>query len=223
MPMPQTRRAIHGPSITLHRRGLMGLLTFSSSNPYLWRNQRTIEGAGTVIGNWEGSRIVGRYGPDGSVGPAGMDSIDGADGTDGGPGDDGRAKEFIFARTSNANSPSSPSNSWSFDNPSSPWFDGAPNLSSSNPYLWRNQRTIEGDGSVIGNWEGSRIVGRYGTDGTDGLDAIDGADGTDGHPGDDGRAKEFIFARTSNANAPNSPSNSWSFDNPSSPWSDGGS
>ena len=59
------------------------------------------------------------------------------------------------------------------DNPSSPWSDGAPNLSSSNPYLWRNQRTIEGAGTVIGNWEGSRIVGRYGTDGTDGLDAID--------------------------------------------------
>ena len=63
----------------------MGAPNLSSSNPYLWRNQRTIEGAGTVIGNWEGSRIVGRYGPDGSVGPAGMDGIDGADGTDGGP------------------------------------------------------------------------------------------------------------------------------------------
>ena len=195
----------------------------SSSNPYLWRNQRTIEGAGTVIGNWEGSRIVGRYGPDGAVGPAGLDAIDGADGTDGHPGADGRAKESIFARTSTPNSPSSPSNSWSFDNPSSPWSDAAPNLSSSNPYLWRNQRTIEGAGTVIGNWEGSRIVGRYGPDGAvgpAGLDAIDGADGTDGHPGADGRAKESIFARTSTPNSPSSPSNSWSFDNPSSPWSD---
>ena len=162
------------------------------ATPFLWRVQRPIVGTpemGVAIdGSFGPPRIIGRYGADGLV------------------------KESIFAVTSTPNAPTAPSNSWDFDNPSSPWFNGAQNVTEMNPYLWRNQRTIEGGGNGHrGTGRAHESSGVTGTDGTDGLDAIDGADGTDGHPGDDGRAKEFIFARTSNANAPNSPSNLWSF------------
>ena len=131
----------------------------------LYRNQRTIEGApsdgDSISASWEGSRIVGRFG---------------ADGTDGLPGEDGLAKEYIFARTAGT-TPSSPSNAWGFDQPQSPWSDNAPNLTATLHTLYRNQRTIEGapsDGDAVSaSWEGSKVVGRYGEDGRIGLGGFD--------------------------------------------------
>ena len=211
-----------------------GAPNLSDAFPYLWTNQRTIEGApafnSTVSANWEGSTIVGRFGPSGVAGVAGIDGIEGADGSDGAEGEDGLAKERIFARTAAPNAPTAPLNSRGFDNPSGSWSDGAPNLSDAFPYLWTNQRTIEGapafNASISALWEGSRIVGRFGpsgidgAEGSDGIDGVEGADGSDGQPGEDGLAKERIFARTATPNAPTAPSNAFRFDNPTGIWSD---
>ena len=114
-------------------------------------------------------------------------------------GEDGSAVEYIFARTSGS-APSSPSNGWGFDEPVSPWSDGAPSLTATINTLWRCERDIEGSpgvgDTVDDDWSTSRVVGRYGDDGDDGTDGSDGgigprgatgATGQDGDDGDDGQ------------------------------------
>ena len=85
-------------------------------------------------------------------------------------GDDGAGTEYIFAITANSStSPSAPSNSWGFDQPQSPWYDGAPSVTTTNKALWRAQRNVVGNPSVgdavSANWSGSTVVGRFGDDG----------------------------------------------------------
>ena len=155
--------------------------------------------------------------------------LTGPAGAAGSDGTDGKGYEWIFARTANANAPTTtPNNNWAYDSPASPWSDAAPALNSTNPYLWRSQRTVEGDGSTaaqLGNWSSPVIVGRFGVDGSSGargargLQGISGNDGSDGDPGEDGKGYEWIFARTSGT-TPSAPSNAWSYDSPSNPWSD---
>ena len=43
----------------------------------------------------------------------------------------------------------------------------------------------------------------------------------DGADGEDGGGTEFIFARTATANSPTLPNNTWAYDRPRTPWSDG--
>ena len=193
--------------------------SLSSSFPYLWRAERRVDGQpsqGTAVAaRWTSQVIVGRYGTDGSDGQRGLRGVAGA------AGDDGEGIEWIFARTSTATRPSSPSNTWGFDSPSSPWTDAAPSLSATSPYLWRSQRKIIGQpangSSVTARWTSQVIVGRFGVDGSRGLQGLKGVKGVNG---DDGEGIEWIFARTSTATRPISPSNTWGFDSPSSPWTD---
>ena len=86
----------------------------------------------------------------------------------------GGGLEFIFAVTSSTTAPALPNNSWGFDQPISPWFDAAPVVSASNPYLWMSQRPLVGTprigDSVAGTWTDPRIVSHFGQDGQDGED-----------------------------------------------------
>jgi predicted phage tail protein len=104
----------------------------------------------------------------GDVGNTGLQGVSGVD------GDDGAGIEYIFAVTADSSTtPSAPSNSWYFDQPNSPWFDGAPSMTTSNKALWRAQRAILGNpsagDSVSASWSGSTVVGRFADDGTDGI------------------------------------------------------
>ncbi len=171
--------------------------------PKLWRSERHVPGApaaGTAKqagwGDWSVPKIVGEF---------------------------GRGVEIIFAVTANANSPTAPANSWGFDTPglnadgtgtaSTLWFDAAPNVSETNPYLWACRRELSGlpqrREAVAANWSSPRIVGRWGSS---------GGGGSDGSPAP---GREFIYARTATATAPSLPDNDWGFDEPESPWSDG--
>ena len=164
-----------------------GAPSISESNPYLWRAARSVPGdpaQGTAVSDsWGSPRIVGRWGNSGINGADGADGIDGiagADGSDGLVGEDGTSVEYIFARTSGS-APSNPSNSWGFDEPVSPWNDGAPSLTATINTLWRCERDIEGSpgvgDTVDDDWSSSRVVGRYGDDGDDGQDGQNGQNG----------------------------------------------
>ena len=182
-----------------------GAPDLDSTDQFLWRAQRDVEGAPSVgdaiSDTWSTPVIVGHFGEDGAAG------ADGNDGTD------GIGIEFIFAKTSTTTAPSAPSNSWGYDSPISPWQDSAPALDATDQYLWSAQRTVVGspetDDAVNDTWSTSVIVGRFGEDGIIGAD------------GEDGLGLEWIFAKTSTTAAPSAPSNSWGYDSPISPWSDG--
>lgn len=176
----------------------------TSSTPYLWRSQRAVPGVpaqgAAVTAQWSMPTIVGRFGSDGAVGAPGAD------------GADAFSPEYIFAKTDSSTLSSSkrPSNSWGFEEGGTSdgvrWTDGAPDLDSTNRFLWRASRKVPGgvedDDDVSDNWSTPIIVGVYGTDG------VPGADGVDGY------GREFIFAKTSTITVPTSqyPSNSWGFD-----------
>ena len=182
--------------------------TLTSNLQYLWRSQRIVIGTPSagdaVAGQWTSAVIVGRFGSDGT---------DGTDGI-GQDGDDGEGVEYIFTAWTTASFPTSrrPSNAWGFDNPGTSggqvWNDGAPNLSSSSPYLYRSERAVPGSPvvgtSVVDSWSIPVIVGRFGVDGIDGI----------GLDGDDGQGIEYIFTARPAASLPISrrPSNSWGFD-----------
>ena len=139
----------------------------------------------------------------GDDGAAGQDGDDGTDGTD------GAGIEYIFAITANeSTTPSSPNNSWGFDQPSSPWFDGAPTVTSTNKALWQSHRAITGNpsagASVSATWSSPVVVGRFGDDGADGQDGDDGAPGAAGT-----NAKVVYYGKTGSARwstAPSAPS-----------------
>ena len=169
-----------------------------------------------VSDTWSTPVIVSRFGSDG------FDGIDGADAVD------GNGVEYVFTVTSGASLASSrrPANSWGYDEPSTnggqTWDDGAPNVTATNPYLWRSQRRVPGDpavGTAVSDtWSTPVIVSRFGSDGTAG---IDGTDATDGN------GVEYVFTVTSSATLASSrrPLNSWGYDSPatvnSQQWDDG--
>ena len=211
--LPSNAWAYDSPETVNDLQWTDGARTVTQTLPLLWRSARRVPGSPargdakeTSWGDWSAPVIVARYSPDG------------ADGTD------GQGVEFIFARTADATlgENQGPNNAWAYDRPGTSnglvWTDGAPTLTEELPYLWGSQRRVPGSpaggtarASSWGNWSSPTIVGRY---------ATDGSPGTAGADGDDGSGIEFIFARTTGS-TPSSPSNSWGFDQPSSPWSDG--
>ena len=127
-----------------------------NTNQFRWQIQRRVPGtpASTDVpssaagwGNWSMAVIVGRWGA-GTPGDPGPAGAPGADGADGAAGEDGTGYEYIFTGYSAANLPSSrwPSNSWGYDSPASrggqTWYDGAPTLTASAPYLFSSQRKV---------------------------------------------------------------------------------
>jgi hypothetical protein len=101
-------------------------------------------------------------------------SASGANGAPGADGDDGAGIEYIFAVTADSStSPSAPNNSWGFDQPSSPWADAAPAVTTSNKALWSTQRAIVGSPSagdaVSASWTSATVVGRFADDGSPGA------------------------------------------------------
>ena len=193
---------------------------FGATLPYIWRAERrvpgtpatgadvaaewvrTLEGAGrtgeTVDSTWRAPEILTRWGT------AGLPGVPGAPGLDGIPGadaEDGQGVEYIFAVTDSETAPSSPSNSWGFDEPVSPWFDGAPSLTQTDSFLWRSTRGVPGDPAVgtavSASWTTPTIVSRY---------------------GEAGRGPEYIFAIADADSVPASqrPLDSWAYGQPQS-------
>ena len=135
-------------------------------------------------------------------------------------GADGEFDEYIYL-ANDGSSPAAPDNSWTYDNPQSPWADAAPSLSGTNNTLWRSSRSVQGGASpgdaVSATWLSPTILSYYGQDGEDGEQGSAGVAGADG---EDGRGFEWIFT-ANDGTTPSSPSNSWGYDAPQSPWSDG--
>ena len=135
----------------------------------------------------------------------------------GNDGTDGIGYEYIYARTADEDTePLPPHNAWGFDEPVAPWTDAAPSLTAELTVLWRVDRRVIGApevGDVVpAEWTDPAIHGRFGVDGEPG----------EGEDGVDGIGVEYIFARTSDGDAPPSaPSNDWGFDQPALPWRDG--
>ena len=206
-----------------------GAPNVTESNPILWRSTRRVPGdptAGTAVSDdWSEPRIVGRFGADGQQGIQGIQGIEGAD------AEDGNGVEYVFTVTSGATLVSSrrPANSWGYDQPGTnggqTWDDGAPNVTESNPILWRSTRRVPGDptaGTAVSDtWSEPRIVGRFGADGQRGIQGIEGADA------EDGNGVEYVFTVTSGATLASSrrPANSWGYDSPATAggqqWDDG--
>ena len=180
----------------------VGALGVTETNRYLWQSFREVRGRpannAQVPARWSTPVIISSYGS----GVAGAD------------GDDGAGVEYVFRTTTTTTRPSSPSNSWGYDSPGSPWQDGAPALSSTNKYLWRSERQVLGvpsrGASVSDSWSTPVIVGTWGDNGEDGSD---------------GNGIEFIFAVASTTQVTRSgttyrlnsryrPSNTWGFDSP---------
>ena len=114
-------------------------------------------------------------------------------------GEDGAGIEYIFAVTSDSSStPSAPVNTWGFDQPVNPWYDGAPSVTASNKALWRAHRVIAGTpasgDSVSGTWSSPTVVGRFGADGA----STTGATGRR-------TASGFLYYDTAQSSAPLSP------------------
>ena len=127
---------------------------------------------------------------------------------------DGAGREDIFAVTSNNASPSLPSNNWGYDSPVLPWTDGQVALNPGQT-LWRAYRKIIGQptaGTQIDDvWSVPVVVGHYGVDGVSGVD------------GSEGVGVEYVFAASdSDTNPPSGLDHSWPYDEPVSPWFDGG-
>ncbi len=87
-------------------------------------------------------------------------------------GEDGQGYEFIFAKTSSASAPAAPNNAWGYDQPQSPWSDGAPVIALGE-YLWMAQRRIVGapaaGDAVPASWTSPRSISRVAMDGEDGV------------------------------------------------------
>ena len=180
----------------------------SATDAYLWRSERRVRGASTVTGQWTSPVIVGRFGS------AGVDGVDGQD------GQDGNGVEYLFAVNASGNRPTPlPENDAGYDLGSGAWTDGAPNVTSANPVLWRCERDVPGtpargayDADTFGDWKNFAIVGRLGGGGVDGVD---------GQDGQDGNGVEYRFAANNSGNAPPLPSHTLGFDSAHATWEDG--
>ena len=120
--------------------------------------------------------------------------------------------EFIFTITAatadgqDAVDPSLPDNNWEYDEPQSPWSDGAPEATPSLPYLWQSiRRQVNGEWL---QWSAPAKISKLGIDGVDGDNAIDG------------EGFEAIFISTADTELPDEPDGRWEFDNPQAPWHD---
>ena len=145
-----------------------GAPDLKASTPYLFRSERGVPGTparGTaIIDTWSTPVVVGRFGEEGQ------------------DGEDGNGVEYIFTLHSSAALPSNrlPNNAWGYDRPGTTsanrWYDGAPQLTEANPFLFRSERAVPGvpaDGDpVAAPWSTPVVVGHYGRDGEDGEDAV---------------------------------------------------
>ena len=88
-------------------------------------------------------------------------------------GIDGLGFETIYAVTATDSAPSNPDNAWGYDDPQPPWFDGAPAVSSSLPYLWWAQRAAPGQPAVgadiEADWSDVTLFSRFGPTGNRGA------------------------------------------------------
>ena len=155
------------PSTRGGQRWYDGAPSLSTSVPVLFRSERRVPGTpadGTaIIDTWSTPVVVGRFGEEGQ------------DGTD------GNGVEYIFTLHSSAALPSNrlPNNAWGYDRPGTTsanrWYDGAPQLTEANPFLFRSERAVPGvpaDGDpVAAPWSTPVVVGHYGIDGEDAVGA----------------------------------------------------
>lgn len=131
-------------------------------------------------------------------------------GEDGQDGVDANGIEYIFAKYNSITLPASknPDNAWGYDSPSTidglQWFDDAPELDVTDPYLFRAQRKITGapavNAAITDNWTTPKAIGRYGADGQNGEDGysnlldieqwVIGTTGTQGDFAQNGAADE---------------------------------
>ena len=141
----------------------------------------------------------------------------------GADGEDGVGAEYVFTRTATATLATSkyPNNSWGYDSPDiidgQLWYDSAPSVNATSPYLWRSERAVEGvpatGAAVTDTWSIPVVVGRFGGDGAD---------------GEDGSGIEYVFTKTSTSTFSSTtkyPSNLWGYDSPGTSdgqlWEDG--
>ena len=206
---------------------------------FVWLSQREIQGApsigDSISTSWSTPILVGVFGiqgEDGDDGIAGTDGIDGtdgiagADGTDGVAGEDGVGYEYVFAVTAGTSIPNNqrPLNSWGYDEPVArnglTWYDAAPNVTTTEQYLWRSQRVVIGTPStgeaITALWTPPTIQSRYSAPGTQGPIGVPGQDGADGAVGGAGAGVEYIFTvyATEALPATRNPDNSWGYDSP---------
>ena len=124
----------------------------SAATPNLWRSERKVPGTPTrdtpVAAPWSAPVIVGSYGVD---------------------GDDGGGVEYVFTANNSESEPEGLSDTWGYDAPVAPWYDGAPTLSATAKILWRAERKVVGTTPVSGGWSRPVIVGRFGVDGAPGA------------------------------------------------------
>ena len=218
-----------------------GAQNVTDTNRYLFRAERDIEGSpstgDTVADTWSAPRIVGAYGNtgpagsagrDGAAGPAGRDGRDGRAGTD---GTDGIGLEVAWASYTRNTLITAlhPLNTWAYKtysqriNPNEAtdtitWSTTPPSISSTRKYLWRVQRTIQGNpsiGDAVSNpWSAPAVESRWAEDGQDGNTGQQGPAGNDGPAGAGGAGREVIFTLTTSATleANKRPSNTWGYD-----------
>ena len=160
----------------------------ASNNRYEYAASRTgSTGSWSVFSTPYLFAKFGEKGDKGDTGSAGQDGTDGST---------GESVEFIFRRTANSTTPTTPSG----DDPAS-WTANPTGVDSTNKFEWVSNRTRPAGGSWS-NWSTPGIFARYSEDGAAGEDGEAGADGAAGDPGTDGSGIEFIFQRNNTGTAP---------------------
>ena len=174
-----------------------GAPSLTLTNSFLFLSQRRIVGApvmgADVTDDWSIPVVIGRYGQEGQ---AGLD------------GDDGVGIEYIFTAYSAETLPTNrrPLNTWGYDDPATrngqTWTDGAPDTTSTTPFLFRSERDIVGTptlgDAVPDTWSEPKIVGHFGM------------------TGEDGGGVEIVFARSALNLLPQSqhPDEGWGYRTP---------
>ena len=137
------------------------------TNSFLFLSERQTVGipamGADVIDDWSLPVVIGRYGQEGQ---AGLD------------GEDGVGVEYIFTVYPDETLPTNrqPLDTWGYDDPATrngqTWTDGAPNTTSTTPFLFRSERDVIGaptlGDDVTDVWSEPKIVGHFGDDGDDG-------------------------------------------------------
>lgn len=152
----------------------------------LWMTNTVINGDDTLFTDWtDPVRISGEQGPKGDTGPAGSPGPTGSQGISGIPGKSIEAR-YCLGTQSSYNGTSNPgSNRYP-----SGWTTTVPTVTSSYPYIWFIQASINYSssedvaGEVNGAWSTpARLSGLNGINGANGRDGQDGQDGAQGRKG----------------------------------------
>ena len=211
--LPTNRRPLNtwgydDPGIVNGQTWADGAPDLTLTDSFLFLSQRRIVGApivgADVTDDWSLPVVIGRYGQEGQ---AGLD------------GDDGVGIEYIFTVYSDVMFPTNrqPLDTWGYDDPGvrngQTWTDGAPDTTSTTPFLFRSERDVVGTptlgDAVTDVWTEPKIVGHFGADGEDGVGV------------------EYIFTVYSDETLPTNrrPLNTWGYDDPGvvngQTWEDG--